>query len=49
MDQFIRLIQQQIAILASYRLTTPEHKPNLAIEQATSSYSFRSSELSQPI
>ena len=30
-------------------LTTVAHKPSIVIEQATSSYSFRSSELSQPI
>src|ERR1700692_1332730 len=31
------------------RLTTGGRKPSLVIEQATSSYSFRSPELSQPI
>jgi competence transcription factor ComK len=31
------------------RLTTVAHKPSIVIEQATSSYSFRFSELSQPI
>jgi len=31
------------------RLTTAAHKPSLVIEQAISSYSFRSPELSQPI
>jgi hypothetical protein len=31
------------------RLTTAVHKPSIVIEQATSSYSFRSPELSQPI
>jgi len=30
-------------------LTTVAHKPSIEIEQATSSYSFRSPELSQPI
>jgi len=30
-------------------LTSAAHKPSIVIEQATSSYSFRSSELSQPI
>jgi len=30
-------------------LTTLAHKPSIVIEQATSSYSFRFSELSQPI
>ena len=30
-------------------LTTLTHKPSIVIEQATSSYSFRFSELSQPI
>ena len=30
-------------------LTSVAHKPSIVIEQATSSYSFRSSELSQPI
>ena len=30
-------------------LTTVAYKPSIVIEQATSSYSFRSSELSQPI
>jgi hypothetical protein len=30
-------------------LTTVAQKPSLVIEQATSPYSFRSSELSQPI
>jgi hypothetical protein len=30
-------------------LTMPAHQPSLVIEQASSSYSFRSSELSQPI
>ena len=30
-------------------LTMLEPKPNIGFEQATSSYSFRSSELSQPI
>ena len=32
-----------------YPLTTVAQKPSIVIEQATSSYSFRSSELSQPI
>jgi hypothetical protein len=30
-------------------LTIAVHKPSIAIEQATSSYSFRFPELSQPI
>ena len=30
-------------------LTTVAHKPSIDVEQATFSYSFRSSELSQPI
>jgi len=33
----------------SRSLTTGAQKPSLGIEQATSPYSFRSSELSQPI
>ncbi len=32
-----------------HRLTTAAHKPGVVIEQATSSYSFRFPELSQPI
>jgi len=31
------------------RLTIVVYKPNVVIEQASTSYSFRSSELSQPI
>ena len=34
---------------SSGSLTTVAHKPSIVIEQATSSYSFRFSELSQPI
>jgi hypothetical protein len=34
---------------SSDRLTTVAYEPNIVSEQATSSYSFRSSELSQPI
>jgi len=34
---------------SSHKLTILEQKPNIVFEQATSSYSFRSSELSQPI
>ena len=30
-------------------LTTVAHKPSVVVEQVISSYSFRSSELSQPI
>jgi len=45
----IGLIRQQIVIYSSHRLTTAAHKPSVVIEQATSSYSFRFPELSQPI
>jgi hypothetical protein len=36
-------------LVRSRNLTTVAQKPSLVIEQATSPYSFRSSELSQPI
>jgi hypothetical protein len=40
-------IEEQKQIAAS--LTIVQHKPSIGNEQATSSYSFRFSELSQPI
>jgi hypothetical protein len=44
-------VAQYHAVLTrgSHKLTMLEQKPNIVFEQATSSYSFRSSELSQPI
>jgi hypothetical protein len=40
---------RQFGDLANPRLTTAAHKPTVVIEQATSFYSFRFPELSQPI
>jgi hypothetical protein len=44
-----RRLDQHEAADPCGNLTTVARKPSLVIEQATSPYSFRSSELSQPI
>ena len=42
-------VTQQLAVFYGCRLTTVTQKPSIVIERATFSYSFRFSELSQPI
>ncbi len=44
-----RRLDQREAADPRGNLTTVAQKPSLEVEQATSPYSFRSSELSQPI